>query len=139
VVRGEPVRMRAEELEIHAYATNVAIHAPKELAYSVRAALEREVALRHAYLTWSTSSQHWEDELRRARADAVAEPHRLHERLERIQAEFDAGELGSEEWNILYRLRLQVEHEAAQAVDGAGAARSADQPIGRRAAASARG
>ena len=105
VVRGDPIRTRADGLEILAYATNVAIMGPKADAYRARAAIHRELAFADAYLTWSEDAQRFEDELK-------ALQHRdgdLKEHLDRLQARIDAASLASEEWNVLYRLRLQLE------------------------------
>jgi hypothetical protein len=115
VVRGEPVRLRAEELEVQAHSTTVSILAAPERAYPVRAALERELAFRHAYLTWSETSQQLEDELGEAGRKAGRDPRRLHDGLEAVQARIDAAEIDAEEWNVLYRLRLQLEHEVREA------------------------
>ncbi|MGH2455331.1 MAG: hypothetical protein ACRDHD_03640, partial [Candidatus Limnocylindria bacterium] len=63
VVRGEPMRLRANGLVFYAYATNVAIIGPSAMAHRARAALERELAFHDAYLTWSEDSQAFEDGL----------------------------------------------------------------------------
>jgi hypothetical protein len=112
VVRGEPIRILAGDLEVLAYATNVAINGPKERAYQVRAAVEKELAFCNAYLTWNDEAQELEDELLAAGSDANGDLDRLRRRLDHIQARIDRASLNSEEWNVLYRLRLQVEHRA---------------------------
>ena len=53
VVRGEPIRIVADGLEVLAYSTNVSILGPEEPAYEARAAVEREAAFHEAYLTWN--------------------------------------------------------------------------------------
>jgi hypothetical protein len=111
VVRGEPVRLRAEGVEVQAHSTTMSILGAPDRAYPVRAALERELAFRHAYLTWSETSQQLEDEL----AEAGRDPRRLHDGLEVVQGHIDAAEIDAQEWNVLYRLRLQLEHEAGEA------------------------
>jgi hypothetical protein len=112
VVRGEPIRVVAGDLEVLAYATNIAINGPKERAYEIRAAVEREVAFCDAYLTWNDEAQELEDELMAADGQANGDLDRLRRRLDRIQARIDRASLNSEEWNVLYRLRLQVEDRA---------------------------
>ena len=112
VVRGKPIRVIAGDLEVMAYATNVAINGPKERAYQVRAAVEREAAFCDAYLTWNDDAQELEDELVAAADEADGDLARLHRRLDRVQARIDRASLNSEEWNVLYRLRLQVERRA---------------------------
>jgi hypothetical protein len=114
VVRGEPVRLVAGDLEVLAYATNIAINGPKERAYQVRAAVERELAFCDAYLTWNDEAQELEDELMAADGEANGDLDRLRGRLDRIQARIDRASLNSEEWNVLYRLRLQVEDRAGR-------------------------
>ena len=117
VVRGDPMRLRADGLEIYAYATNVAILGPTEDAHRVRAAVERELAFREAYLTWSDDSQQIEDELTEARKAANGDVDGLRRRLDEVQDRMDAASLNSEEWNVLYRMRLQVEQAATRRRD----------------------
>jgi hypothetical protein len=117
VVRGDPMRLKAGGLEIYAYATNVAILGPTEDAHRVRAAVERELAFRDAYLTWSDDSQQIEDELTEARKAANGDVDGLRRRLDEVQDRMDAASLNSEEWNVLYRMRLQVEQAAARRRD----------------------
>jgi hypothetical protein len=114
VVRGKPIRIVADGLEVLAYATNVAILGPKERAYEVRAAVEREAAFCDAYLTWNDEAQELEDELMAVgnAGDGDREP--LKQRLDRVQERIDRASLNAEEWNVLYRLRLQVEARAAE-------------------------
>jgi len=111
VVRGEPMRLRVDELEIFAFATNIAILGPKDEAHRVRAALERELAFRDAYLTWTEEAQGFEDELVAVHDAKNGGTDGLHRTLDEIQARVDSASLNSEEWNVLYRLRLQLEHE----------------------------
>lgn len=112
VVRGDPIRIVAGDLEVLAYATTVALNGPKERAYEVRAAVEREVAFCDAYLTWNDEAQELEDELMTAASQANGDLDRLRKQLDGIQARIDRASLNSEEWNVLYRLRLQVEDRA---------------------------
>ena len=112
VVRGEPIRVVADGLEVLAYSTNVSILGPEEPAYEARASVEREAAFHEAYLTWNAEAQTLEDELVAASGRANGDLDRLRRRLDRIQARIDRTALNSEEWNVLYRLRLQVEDRA---------------------------
>ena len=112
VVRGEPIRVVADGLEVLAYSTNVSILGPEEPAYEARASVEREAAFHEAYLTWNAEAQTLEDELVAASGRANGDLDRLRRRLDRIQARIDRASLNSEEWNVLYRLRLQVEDRA---------------------------
>jgi hypothetical protein len=47
----------------------------------------------------------------RAYRDAGDDLAELHAKLDRVQDRIDTESLNAEEWNILYRLRLQAEHE----------------------------
>jgi hypothetical protein len=115
VVRGEPMELRADGLEIYAYATNVSILGPKRDTYRVRAAVQRELALSDAYLTWSEDAQRFEDALRDVLATANGDVKALKERFDSVQGRIDAASLNSEEWNVLSRMRLQAEHDATRA------------------------
>lgn len=114
IVRGEPIRVAADAVEIFAYATNISIQGPKEAAYRVRAAVERELAFDDAYLTWNEEAQSFEDELLAAHQEVDGDVDALRTRLDEIQERMDVASLNSEEWNVLYRRRLQVEQAAAR-------------------------
>lgn len=116
VVRGEPMRFRVDGIEVLAHATNVSVLGPKEDAYRVRAALEKQLTFSDAYLTWNEEAQRLEDELRAARTSSDGDTEALGRRLDEVQRRIDVASLNSEEWNVLYRLRLQIEH-AAEADD----------------------
>ena len=115
VVRGEPVRVRADGLEVLAYATNVAIMGAKADAQRARAALQRELAFHDAYQTWSDDAQDFEDELMRIqRRSGELDRAGLSQALAELQDRIDRASLNTEEWNILCRLRLQLEVEAGR-------------------------
>ena len=110
IVRGDPMRLRAnDDLEIYAYATNISIQGPKEDTYRVRAAIERKLGFHKAYLTWNDHAQELEDALLEAHEAANGNIDTIRERLDEIQERMDTASLNSEEWNVLYRRRLQVE------------------------------
>lgn len=109
IVRGEPMKLDAGDLEIYAYATNISIQGPKEDTYRVRAAVERRLGFHEAYLTWNDDAQEIEKALLEAHREADGDVERLRERLDEIQEEIDTASLNSEEWNVLYRRRLQIE------------------------------
>jgi len=112
VVRGEPMSFAVDGLEVLAYATNISILGPREDAYRVRAAMERELAFSDAYLTWNDESQAFEDELREIHQSANGDIGGTRRRLSAVQERIDVASLNSEEWNVLYRLRLQAEQSA---------------------------
>jgi hypothetical protein len=109
VVRGEPMQLEADGVEMYAYATNVSILGPPDAVYRARAAVERELAFVDAYLTWDERAQRFERALRDAHAAADGDLGALRGELDRIQERIDRAEMNSEEWNVLYRIRLQLE------------------------------
>jgi hypothetical protein len=111
VVRGQPMYLGADGMQLYAYATNVAIMGPSAKVHRARAALEREVPFRGAYLTWSDDSQAFEDAIMEA-ARSNGGPLAVGRRLDEVQERIDAANLNVDEWNVLYRLRLQTEHRA---------------------------
>lgn len=112
VVRGEPMHVAADGLQLYAYATNVAILGPSSKVHRARAALEREVPFAGAYLTWSEDSQRFEDAIMEAH-QANGGLQALRRSLDEVQERIDAASLNVDEWNTLFRLRLQVEQRAA--------------------------
>lgn len=114
VVRGEPMRLQADGLDIMAYATNVSILGPKEDAYRARAAIEREFAFHPTYLSWNEDAQDLEDALRKVHRAANGDVEALRSKLDEIQEKIDIASLNTEEWNVLYRLRLQLEQDVAR-------------------------
>ncbi|MDQ3880544.1 MAG: hypothetical protein M3295_05690 [Chloroflexota bacterium] len=137
VVEGRPQRLTAGRVEIIIHATDVAITAPDRDAYRIRAAIERELALSDtAYLTWSEDSQKLEAALLRAGRDHGDRSDRrsvaaLVERLDEIQDRIDRASLKSDEWNLLYRVRLQLERQARVAVMDSGDGREARRRVQR--------
>jgi hypothetical protein len=120
VVRGEPMYLAADGLQLYAYATNVAVLGPMVEVHRARAALERELPFLGAHLTWSEDSQRLEDAILDAGRDGGGLTE-LRSRLDGVQAEIDAASLNIDEWNVLYRLRLQVEARAAAGAEEAAA------------------
>lgn len=114
IVRGEPVLIRGDGLQVIVYATNVGIVGPAERAHRARAAIQKRLAFTRAYLTWSPDAQRFEEMLRGFYRSSDRE--RLRRRLDRLQHQIDGATLTSDEWNLLYRLRLQLER--ASALDG---------------------
>jgi hypothetical protein len=129
VVRGEPIEVRSDGLEILAYATNVAIMGRQADAQRARAALQRELAFRDAYQTWSEDAQRFEAELT-ALHDRAADLDQagLATAIDALQGRIDCASLNSEEWNILYRLRLQLEIQALHSSKGADGRNAGSEP-----------
>lgn len=111
MVHNDPVLISGDDLQVVVYAAGVGILGPQAEAYRARAAIEKQLAFTHAYLSWSPESQAFEDALRRLYEERDGRGS-LERRLDRLQERIDAAPLDSDEWNLLYRLRLQVEREA---------------------------
>jgi len=115
VVSDDPVRLRSGDVEIALFAMNLSVTAPKDVVFRVRSALHKRLALTEAFLTWSEVPQRFEAELmERHRAKDLTLDQRI-ESLESLQMEIDAADIKSDEWDVLYRLRLQVERDAYEA------------------------
>jgi hypothetical protein len=118
-VRGEPMRLAADGIEIYAYATTISIQGPKEETYRVRAAIDRKLGFHDAYLTWNDDAQGIEDALLAAHREADGDVEGLRARLDEIQERMDTASINGEEWNVLYRRRLQIELSARAERDDA--------------------
>lgn len=130
VVRGDPMRLEAGDVQIYAYATNISVTGPKEDTYRIRAAVERELAFCAVYLTWSDEAQEIEDALMSAHESANGDVDAMRARLDEIQEQMDTESLNGEEWNVLYRLRLQVEQAASRRADGQDEGERIERPAG---------
>ena len=82
----------------------------------MRAAFERELAFRNMYLTWNEEAQGFEDDLQRIHEAANGDAEATRTELDEVQSRIDIASLNLEEWNILYRLRLQLEQDVAQRI-----------------------
>ena len=118
VVADAPVRLRAGDAEVALFATDLSVTAPRDGVYRLRAALHKRLALTEAFLTWSEVPQRFEAELMELHAAKLPLDERI-AALERLQDEIDAARTKSDEWDVLYRLRLQVERDAYEAAAGA--------------------
>lgn len=104
--------LRGRDLEVLAYPSDLAISGTKEMVARARAALAVRVSDAPAYLTASAEAQRIEDRLDEIRRDAATAPvgttldalHEIDDKLARLTVSY-------EEWDVLYRERLQVEHE----------------------------
>jgi len=115
VVADDPIRLRAATVEVALFAMNLSVTAPKSDVYRMRAALQKRLALTEAFLTWSEVPQHFEAELMKLHFSKDLTLERRIAALEALQDEIDAAPLKSDEWDVLYRLRLQVERDAYEA------------------------
>ena len=111
VVRDRPVIVVAGRYEVTAHATDVNVTAPVKDAYWLRARLYKRVALGRMYLTWSADTQAFEERLWKVHLDSGATNAERLKRLERLEHDIDRAAIGSDEWNVLYRIVLQQRSE----------------------------
>ena len=88
------------DFEALVYPSDVAISGTRERVARGRAAITTQLTHAPAYMTTSAEAQHFEDDLAKARSPR--ELRALDERLARLLVPFD-------EWDVLYRQRLQLE------------------------------
>jgi hypothetical protein len=104
--------LRGRDMEVLVYPSDLAISGTKEMVARARAALAVRVSDAPAYLTTSAEAQRIEDRLDEIRHAAGSAPvaatldalHEIDRKLARLTVSY-------EEWDVLYRERLQVEHE----------------------------
>lgn len=120
-IRERPVIVVAGRVEVTAHATDVNVTAPVKDAYRLRAAFYKRLALSEMYLTWSADTQALEERLWKVHADSGATLAERKDRLDRLERDIDRAAIGTDEWNVLYRIVLQLREEQR----GARTARSA--------------
>jgi len=115
-IRERPVIVVAGKFEVTAHATDVNVTAPVKDAYWLRAAFYKRLAFGEMYLTWSADTQKFEERLWKVHRDSGATLTERRHRLDRLEHDIDRAPIGTDEWNVLYRIVLQLrEEEAAQA------------------------
>jgi hypothetical protein len=127
------VRLVGKDVEVLIYPSDVAISGKAVTTARVQAALASRLTTAQAWLTMTAEGQAIEDQLGRLAAKRPHEPGRG-EALAAIDHHLSTDELAYDEWEVLYRQRLQVERdlltgrrpgEAMPAASGSGAAASA--------------
>jgi hypothetical protein len=114
LVPDQLVMLKAKSLEVTIHPSDVAVVGAKEAVARARAAVADRLTKTEAYLTAAEEAQKIEDELRQLRtidvddADARAAVRR---RLEDVDARLASLVVPYEEWEVLYRQRLQVERD----------------------------
>ena len=108
IVRDHPVLVVAGDVEVAAHATDVNVTAPAKDAYWLRAALYKRFGLGRMYLTWSADTQALERRLWTIHLDGRSTKAELRKKLDRLEHDIDHAAIGSDEWNVLYRVVLQL-------------------------------
>jgi hypothetical protein len=122
LVPDQLVMLKAPSLEVTIHPSDVAIVGAKQSVARARAAVADRLTKTEAYLTVAEEAQTIEDELRHLRrtdgtdsaprAAAMRRLHGLDARLANLVVPY-------EEWEVLYRQRLQIERDLLRAEDGA--------------------
>ena len=104
------IELVGPRLEVGIYPSDITISGPKSERLRARAAILSRLATTSAYLTTSAEAQAIEDRLEhlarsgRPMADGLDELRAIDELLARL-------DVAAEEWDVLYRIRLQVERD----------------------------
>ncbi len=113
--------LAGKDLEILVYPSDMAISGTKQLVARARAAIATELAEAPAYLTTSAEAQTFEDELEKLGPGAWRDrPAELIDHVRSLDKRLAELVVPYEEWETLYRMRLQMERDAI--AGGAGAA-----------------
>jgi hypothetical protein len=113
LVPDQLVVLHSRSLEITIHPTDVAISGEKELVARGRAAIASRLAFTAAHLTTAREAQGIEDSLREI---ASLPPERGLEELRHVDRRIASLVIGEEEWEVLYRTRLQVERDLLREV-----------------------
>ena len=113
MVHDQPVIVVAGNVEVAAHAMGVSVTAPAKDAYWLRAALYKRFGLGRVHLTWSSDTQALERRLWKLHLEHGSTKNERRQRLDRLEHDIDRAAIGSDEWNVLYRMVLQVREELA--------------------------
>ena len=114
VIRERPVIIVAGKIEVTAHATDVNVTAPLKDSYPLRSAFYKRLALSKMYLTWSADTQAFEERLWKVHADSGATLTERRQRLDRLEHDIDRAAIGTDEWNVLYRIVLQLREQLGE-------------------------
>ncbi len=111
MIPDELAELAVDDLGILIYPSDIALLGPAELVARARAVIARSVAFTDAYLTLAKESEQVEDRL----ATIAREGRPARAALADIDAALASLVVPYEDWQTLYRLRLQVEHDQREA------------------------
>ena len=109
---GKPVSTAPRPLEVTIHPTDVAIAGRREEVAKARAAIASRMTFTAAYLTATKEGQRIEDRLL---AVAAGPPDEAALGLQEIDRRLASVVVGEEEWEVLYRERLQIERDLLRA------------------------
>ena len=107
------IELRGTDVRVGIYPSDVAVSTTAELRTPIRAAILAAMANADAHLTTSAEAQEVEDRLKRITAEArdAQGPRNEAPALAEIDRTLLSLDIPDEEWDILYRLRLQAERD----------------------------
>jgi hypothetical protein len=120
--------LRGKDIEVTVHPSDVAVAGSKEAVARARAAVADRLTKTDAYLTSTKEAQEVEDAIRTIRTTGSPQAglgamKELDERLSRLVIAY-------EEWEVLYRQRLQTERDLLRAIGGAPQRSVADEENG---------
>jgi hypothetical protein len=104
------VRLVGRDVEVLIYPSDVAISGKQQTTARVQAAIASRLTTARAWLTMTTAAQKIEDRLGRLAEDLSARAERA-DALAEIDRDLATDDLPYDEWEVLYRQRLQVERD----------------------------
>jgi hypothetical protein len=118
LVPDQLIVLAGNNIEVLVYPSDLAISGTRDKVARARAALATRVPNAPAYLTTSAEAQKIEDKLDAVRdAGRNAPPQQTLGKLSEIDEQLAALAVPYDEWQVLYRLRLQLERDARAALD----------------------
>lgn len=121
LVPDQIVMLKAKTLEVTIHPSDVAMVGSKQAVAWARAAIADKLAKTEAYLTTSEEAQQVEDALGKLRDPGPVDPDVAHGWLVAIDKRLAELTVPYEEWEVLYRQRLQIERDLLRAhQDGSG-------------------
>lgn len=109
LVPDQVVMLKAAALEVTIHPSDVAVVGSKEAVARARAAIADRLTVTDAYLTTSQEAQEIEDLLRQMRDPTLVDVDEAHGWLVAIDQRLARLTVPYEEWEVLYRQRLQIE------------------------------
>jgi hypothetical protein len=115
LVPDQIVMLKAKTLEVTIHPSDVAMVGSKQAVARARAAIADKLAKTEAYLTTSEEAQQVEDVLGKLREPATLDPDEAHGWLVAVDKRLAELMVPYEEWEVLYRQRLQIERDLLRA------------------------
>jgi hypothetical protein len=103
------VRLQGRDLEVLVYPSDIAISGSRTATARSRAAIASSLTASPVYMTTSAEAERVEDEIRRLLDDRSADVERAAGRLEALDGRIATLEVPFDEWETVYRERLQLE------------------------------